>query len=326
MKKIIVILTIGLSIINLNAQDPIHTQFFMIPETLSSSFTGAKQSTRAGIIHRTQWPGLDFSINTQFAFVDNWFEEVNSGIGISVLNHKETTTRYNFTQVNLNYAYQFAINDEWNVRPSLSVGYGSKDFGFQNLLLEDQINIFTGIINVNSIDPVNLNDSVRFIDFGASVLFNNENSWIGFTLKHLNKPNISMDVNGQENLEMFMSLHSSLYIPFGKYRNYKYSNKLFLLTNAMHQGSYSRLDIGAKYDMDQFSLGLLAATNPIKTDSNSHFLTSINAFIGMDWEGFRFGYSYDFNVTQIGRTGGVYELSVTYDFLNNDNCFGCPDY
>ena len=33
------------------SQDPIHTQFFMMPETLSSSFTGAKQSTRAGIIH-----------------------------------------------------------------------------------------------------------------------------------------------------------------------------------------------------------------------------------------------------------------------------------
>ena len=46
------------------SQDPIHTQFFMMPETLSSSFTGAKQSTRAGIIHRTQWPGLNFSINT----------------------------------------------------------------------------------------------------------------------------------------------------------------------------------------------------------------------------------------------------------------------
>ena len=94
------------------SQDPIHTQFFMMPETLSSSFTGAKQSTRAGIIHRTQWPGLNFSINTQFAFVDNWFEEVKSGIGISVLNHQETTTRYNFTQVNLNYAYQFSITDE----------------------------------------------------------------------------------------------------------------------------------------------------------------------------------------------------------------------
>lgn len=322
MKKLLITILL-LGIVKGFAQDPIHTQFFMIPETLSSSFTGAKQSTRAGIIHRTQWPGLNFSINTQFAFVDNWFEEINSGVGISVLNHKETTTRYNFTQVNLNYAYQFPISDEWNVRPSISVGYGAKDFGFQNLVLEDQINIFSGIINVNSIDPINLNETVRFLDFSASVLFNSENSWVGFTVKHLNKPNISMEMEGQDNLEMFMSLHGSFYIPFGGYQN---DNRLFILTNVMMQGAYNRFDIGAKYEMDRFAFGLLAATNPIKTDPNSHFLTSINAFVGMDWEGFRFGYSYDFNVTEIGRTGGVYELSISYDFLNNDNCFGCPDY
>ncbi len=322
MKRIIILILL-VSQIKGVAQDPIHTQFFMVPETLSSSFTGAKQSTRAGIIHRTQWPGLNFSINTQFAFVDNWFEEINSGVGISVLNHKETTTRYNFTQVNLNYAYQFPISEEWNVRPSISVGYGAKDFGFQNLVLEDQINIFSGIINVNSIDPINLNETIRFLDFSASVLFNSDNSWVGFTVKHLNKPNISMEMEGQDDLEMFMSLHSSLYIPFGDYRS---DNKLFVLANGMIQGAYNRFDLGAKYEMDRFAFGLLAATNPIKTDPNSHFLTSINAFVGMDWEGFRFGYSYDFNVTEIGRTGGVYELSVSYDFLNNDNCFGCPDY
>ena len=322
MKRIIILILL-VSQIKGVAQDPIHTQFFMVPETLSSSFTGAKQSTRAGIIHRTQWPGLNFSINTQFAFVDNWFEEINSGVGISVLNHKETTTRYNFTQVNLNYAYQFPISEEWNVRPSISVGYGAKDFGFQNLVLEDQINIFSGIINVNSIDPINLNETIRFLDFSASVLFNSDNSWAGFTVKHLNKPNISMEMEGQDDLEMFMSLHSSLYIPFGDYRS---DNKLFVLANGMMQGAYNRFDLGAKYEMDRFAFGLLVATNPIKTDPNSHFLTSINAFVGMDWEGFRFGYSYDFNVTEIGRTGGVYELSVSYDFLNNDNCFGCPDY
>ena len=287
----------------------------MIPETLSSSFTGAKKSTRAGIIHRTQWPGLNFSLNTQFAFVDNWFEEVNSGIGISVLNHQETTTRYNFTQVNLNYAYQFSISEEWNARPSISFGYGSKDFGFQNLLLEDQINIFSGIINNTSIDPIELNESVRFVDFSASVLFNNENSWVGLTFKHLNKPNISMQFDGQDNLEMFMSLHGSVYIPTGGYRNN--DNKLFVLANAMQQGAYNRFDLGAKYQMDDFSFALLAATNPNKVDPNSHLLTSINAFMGLDWEGFRFGYSYDFNMTEIGKTGGVYELSISYDFFNN---------
>jgi len=323
MKKYIVILTL-LSFVKVFAQDPIHTQFFMIPETLSSSFTGAKKSTRAGIIHRTQWPGLNFSLNTQFAFVDNWFEEVNSGIGISVLNHQETTTRYNFTQVNLNYAYQFSISEEWNASPSISFGYGSKDFGFQNLLLEDQINIFSGIINNTSIDPIELNESVRFVDFSASVLFNNENSWVGLTFKHLNKPNISMQFDGQDNLEMFMSLHGSVYIPTGGYRNN--DNKLFVLANAMQQGAYNRFDLGAKYQMDDFSFALLAATNPNKVDPNSHLLTSINAFMGLDWEGFRFGYSYDFNMTEIGKTGGVYELSISYDFFNNADCFGCPDY
>ena len=322
MKKYIVILTV-LACVKAYAQDPIHTQFFMIPETLSSSFTGAKQSTRAGIIHRTQWPGLNFSLNTQFAFFDNWLEEVNSGIGISVLNHQETTTRYNFTQVNLNYAYQFPISSEWNARPSISFGYGSKDFGFQNLLLEDQINIFSGIINNASIDPIDLNESVRFIDFSASVLFNSENSWVGLTFKHLNKPNISMQFDGQDNLEMFMSLHGSVYIPTGGYRN---DNKLFVLANAMQQGDYNRFDLGAKYQMDNFSFALLAASNPNKVDPNSHFLTSVNAFMGLDWEGFRFGYSYDFNMTEIGRTGGVYELSISYDFFNNYECVGCPDY
>lgn len=321
-KKYFIILSI-FTLLKAYAQDPIHTQFFMIPETLSSSFTGAKKSSRAGIIHRTQWPGLNFSLNTQFAFVDNWFDKVNSGIGISILNHQETTTRYNFTQVNLNYSYKFQISNNWDARPSISFGYGTKNFGFQNLLLEDQINIFSGIINNTSLDPIDLNESVRFVDFSASVLFSNDNSWVGLTLKHLNKPNISMQFGGQNKLDMFISLHGSVFIPTGDFRN---DNKLFLLVNAMQQAAYNRFDFGAKYQMDSFSFALLAATNPNKVDPNSHLLTSINAFMGLDWEGFRFGYSYDFNMTEIGRTGGVYELSVIYDFNKNDCNFGCPDY
>ena len=41
-------------------------------------------------------------------------------------------------------------------------------------------------------------------------------------------------------------------------------------------------------------------------------LTSINTFIGLEIEKLRFGFSYDINTTNIGRTDGVYELSVTY--------------
>jgi hypothetical protein len=62
MKKLLILILVLISFYGIS-QDPIHTQFFMVPETLSSSFTGAKQSTRAGIIHRTQWPSYHNAIN-----------------------------------------------------------------------------------------------------------------------------------------------------------------------------------------------------------------------------------------------------------------------
>jgi type IX secretion system PorP/SprF family membrane protein len=327
MKKIFISICLFFSLSSIHAQDPIFTQYFMIPESFNSSFAGAKEGPKAGIIHRTQWPRLNFSINTQFAYVDNWFEDLNSGIGISVLNHKETTTRYNFTQVNLNYALKFQINDNWFFRPSLSLGYGNKSFGFQDLLLGDQINISNGVINSTSIDPILLNEKMNFFDISTSLLLNNERSWVGLTLKHLNRPNISMAFNDNNNLDMFLSIHSSIEFPlntnFGRMGN---EDSLYLLTNFMHQGEYNRFDIGPQYVNGHLSFGLLAATNPIRTNPNSHFLTSLNAFVGLKYEGFKFGYSYDFSTSQIGRTGGVYEISISYEFDKNENCFGCPNY
>ena len=327
MKKIIISICLFFNLSSIYAQDPIFTQYFMIPESINSSFAGAKEGPKAGIIHRTQWPGINFSVNTQFAYIDNWFEELNSGIGISVLNHKETSTRYNFTQVNINYALKFQINDDWLFRPSISLGYGNKSYGFQDLLLGDQIDINNGVIRTTSIDPILLNEKINFFDISSSILINNERSWVGLTLKHLNKPNISMVYNDNYNLDMFLSVHSSIEFPlntnFGRMGN---EDSLYLLTNFMHQGEYNRFDIGPQYVNGNISLGLLAATNPIRKNPNSHLLTSLNAYAGFKYEGFKFGYSYDFSTSQIGRTGGVYEISISYEFDKNERCFGCPNY
>jgi hypothetical protein len=43
------------------------------------------------------------------------------------------------------------------------VGFGLKSFAFQNLLLEDQINIRTGIVNSNSVDPLLRNNKISFL-------------------------------------------------------------------------------------------------------------------------------------------------------------------
>jgi type IX secretion system PorP/SprF family membrane protein len=312
-------LVIFLLVKNMHAQDPIFTQAFMIPETMNTGFTGSTESTTAGMVHRVQWPGLDFSINTQFAFVDTWLDELNSGVGISILNHKETKTRYTFTQVNFNYAIAVRLSENWYFRPSISIGAGMKSSGFQNLILEDQINIFDGTIDINTIDPALLTSQIKFFDFSSSLLFNNEASWVGITLRHLNKPNVSMTHEGNNALDMFLSVHSAIEIPFSIFpifRNIDEEHKVYFLSNFMKQGQYTRLDIGSQYVYDRFSVGLLAAIDPEKRNLDTHLLTSINAFIGFKKEGWKFSYSQDFSTNSIGKTGGVYEITVSYNFEN----------
>lgn len=327
MKKIISI-TFFLLIQGLYAQDPIFTQAFSIPETINTGFTGALEGTKAGLIHRTEWVGNNFTINTQFAFVDVWLDDFNTGLGLSVLNHQETTfNQYNFTQLNLNYAYAVQLNDTWVFRPSISIGVGSKDFGFQNLLLEDQINVFNSSINPSSVDPALLNSSIVFYDFSSSLLFNTERTWVGVTFRHLNKPNISMIENDNVPLNIFMSVHASVEIPLSFLRSsFAEKSNLYVLGNYMQQDANNRLDLGLQYVYEQFTLGVITANNPIKTNDNSQFLNSINTFVGFKWDRFKFSYSFDFNMNKIGQSSGAHEILFVYNFENLGRRLKCPAF
>ena len=322
----IVLLSISFSA---KAQDPIFTQYFMVPETLNPGFTGFLETTTAGILHKTQWPELNFRVDTDFGFINTWLENANSGIGVSILNHREKVTNYNFTQVNVNYAYRVQLNDNWFFRPAIEVGFGNKSYGFQNIILEDQMNIDSGTINNSSVDPLLLNDKVSFFDFSAGMLFNNENAWFGASVKHINKPNISFAANGNVPLETFFSANAGYEFLLGDYIDITYlpyETRMLLTSNYMNQGQYSRFDLGVGLVFKKFFFGVTAATNPGKKAINSHFLTSINPYGGLQYEHFKFGYSYDFNTSKIGNTGGIYELSVIYQFDLKVKCFGCPNY
>jgi type IX secretion system PorP/SprF family membrane protein len=140
------------SCLHLQAQDPVFTQFLLVPETLNPAFTGAASSWNAGLLHRSQWPDGNRRIDTQYGFANNLVDD-NIGIGLTVLNHREVFTDYNFFQINGAFSYRVDINRDWRLRLGIEGGYGRKDFNFGNLLLEDQININTGAISGSSIDP-----------------------------------------------------------------------------------------------------------------------------------------------------------------------------
>ncbi|TWO32958.1 type IX secretion system membrane protein PorP/SprF [Seonamhaeicola sediminis] len=295
------------------AQDPIFSQYFQVPETLNPAFSGFENASYFGLIHRTQWPNLDLRVNTDYVFFNTWVEHVG-GLGFSILNQHESNTKYNHLQGNINYAYHVRLSNDWYFRPALEIGFGTKSFNFRNILLSDQININSGTINPVSTDvfALNANRNITFFDFTAGFVFDKKNTnndtdlWLGAVIKHLNTPNISFVENGHTPLDIFYSIHASYKFPYYDY------NDIMFSANYMQQGAYNRLDLTSMLKLEKLFLGATAVTNPAKNSNNSHLLTSINAFAGLEFERLRFGFSYDFNTSGIGRTDGVYELSITY--------------
>lgn len=268
------------------AQDPVFTQYFLVPETLNPGFSGFMETTYAGIIHRDQWSALDLNIDTDYAFVNTWSEKMNSGFGLSILNQRESATNYNFTEVNANYAYRVRISDDWYFRPAIEIGFGLKSFAFQNLLLEDQINIRSGQNNANSIDPLIANDKVSFFDISAGMVFNTDDLWIGLSMKHLNRPNIAFASDGNLPLESFFSLSAGYEFLVADYLDvflFPYATKLFVSSNYMHQGPYNRLDLSASILFEKMFFGTSFVTNPAKNGVTNDLLTSVNFFTGLQY-------------------------------------------
>ena len=325
--RIIVIIAFFLITLNVNAQDPVFTQFISVPEALNPGFTGFANTWNAGIINRRQWPDGNRRIDTRFGFASNMVTD-NIGVGMTVLNHNEEFTNYNYFQINGTFSYRVELDDEWRMRLGLEGGYGRKNYNFNNLLLEDQININDGSISSGSIDPgiLNYSNKIDFVDFSVGIVVDKEEAWFGAALKHINRPDISFTESGNVPLDMFLTVHGGYYLDLNAapLSFLPVDTDLLFTFNYMRQSQYNRLDIGGILDMSTFSFGLIAATNPERKSSHGHFITSINPIVSMKMDQFTFGYSYDLNVSRIGHTQGVHELTLSWQ--SNHTCNHCDNY
>ena len=314
--------------VKVKAQDPVFTQYMLVPETINPAFTGVANAWNAGILNRRQWPDGNRRMDTRFGYANNMVTD-QLAVGGTVLNHHEEFTGYNYFQFNGAVSYRVELDDYWRFRMGIEGGYGRKNFNFRNLLLlEDQINIGDGSISGGSIDPGVLNgtDKIDFVDFSVGIVVDQEKAWFGAALKHINRPDISFRETGNVPLDMFLTIHGGYYLTFEKasLRFLPDDTDVLFTFNYMRQSQYNRLDIGAMLELPMFTFGVMAATNPERKSNNSHFITSINPIISMKLGEFTFGYSYDLNISKIGRTQGVHELTLTWQ--SSHTCSKCDNY
>lgn len=306
-----------------NAQDPVFSQFSLIPETLNPGFTGFQYNWRAGLIHKRQWPDGNRVIDTDFGFLNKMIGD-HTALGITVLNNREAFTNYNYLQVNTAYSYKLEIDYEWSIRPAIEVGYGTKSYNFSNLLLEDQINVNNGSINNSSIDPGVLDQkkNVNFVDISVGFIIDNENGWFGASLKHLNRPDISFLNGANEPLDLFLSVHGGYAFDMDGTPSslFPEDTKLLFTSNYMRQSQFNRLDIGSALKFRDLIFGANLVTNPERKSTNSHLVTSVNPYISLHFGDFNFGYSYDISTSKMGHTQGIHEISLTWQLRFCENC------
>lgn len=309
------------------AQDPVFTQYMMVPETINPAFTGLANAWNAGVLNRRQWPDGNRRMDTRFGYANNMVTD-QLAVGGTVLNHYEEFTGYNYFQLNGAVSYRVELDYDWRLRMGIEGGYGRKNVNFRNLLLEDQINTDNGSITGGSIDPGVLNggNKIDFVDFSVGIVVDQENAWFGAALKHINRPDISFTETGNVPLDIFLTVHGGYYLTFEKtsIRFLPEDTDVLFTFNYMRQSQYNRLDIGGMLEMPMFSFGLIAATNPERKSGNSHFITSVNPIVSMKFGEFTFGYSYDLNISKIGNTQGIHELTLTWQ--SNHTCNKCDNY
>jgi type IX secretion system PorP/SprF family membrane protein len=326
--RLIICIVLATLSIEVKAQDPIFTQFYLAPETLNPAYTGTLNTWYAGIIHRSQWPDGNRKLNTEYAFLNGPLDEDGKmGLGLTLLNHHEVFTNYNYFQINTAFAYDVELSDYWKLRMGLEAGYGNKNFNFGNLLLEDQININNGTISAGSVDPYLLNygNKINFFDISSGLLIYSDDAWFGASIKHLNRPDISFVENGNFPLDMFLSVHGGYAFKIKSFNFMFNDESKFLLTgNYMRQSQFNRLDLGGALEFDKFTFGVISVTNPERRSENSHLLTSINIVSSIQLDDFVFGYSYDINTSRLGNTHGVHELSLTWQI--GRTCSYCNNY
>ena len=88
-KFVLYILLTSLCIVEARAQDPIFSQYFLLPESLNPAFTGTLMTGYTGLIHRSQWPNGNRRIDTEYAFVNSPIgSDREMGLGLTILNQR----------------------------------------------------------------------------------------------------------------------------------------------------------------------------------------------------------------------------------------------
>ncbi|GAB4376950.1 MAG: type IX secretion system membrane protein PorP/SprF [Salibacteraceae bacterium] len=296
-------------------QEPQFSQYYSAPLYLNPGFAGNTIQGRAVMNYRNQWPAMPGQFVTYAASLDYNLEAYNSGVALSLEHDKAGSAALRYTNIGFHYSYTIRVSRNTAIKPGVYFSYTSRDVNQADLVFGDQIvfdNPVSSSLNRFSVEPV------RYADLGTGGIIYQRNWWAGIAAHHINRPNQSL-FEDQVRLPVLYTLHGGYnYVISQNARKKEISS----ITGVMHykaQGKWDQLDIGAYYRFKLVTFGLYYRGLPLlKRNGYAHpNQDAIIGLLGLEYNDFSFGYSYDLNISRlISDSGGAHEISLIFEFAS----------
>ncbi|MCM4167197.1 hypothetical protein KCTC52924_02777 [Arenibacter antarcticus] len=274
------------------AQEKFVHNLSKVPASLNPSFHAFKDKTRVGVLAEFASQNQGSQSQHKYAFASTAFEEYNFQLGVDLFNNNLNSEGFNYTSAAISYMYRLRLPNDWLFYPGITAGYSNYRYDFNNLTFQDQLNIFTGQISANTIDPITASENIGYLDMGASILMHNDiNMLFGLSLKHLNQPKISSKQSENNvNLNTLVSGQFGYELDINKYGQSKLPefSYLYLFNAVSVQGPNTRLDFYQDITLGNFSIGINEHFNFMENVS----FTEVGFATSLTLETFEFGLNY----------------------------------
>jgi type IX secretion system PorP/SprF family membrane protein len=308
---------------NVLAQDIHFSQFYASPLTLNPALTGkVNGSFRIAGIFRSQWGGIPTNTKkptygTPSASFDMPIfvgKKKQDAIGLGAMFFKDYSNAGNWsmTRAMLSVSYIKGLGKDGKHQLSLGVQGGiqqgkSGDFRFEDNYVNGEYDE-----NTTSVDEGLNNQSKIIPDFQTGLFYNGQvvnklTLFAGFSLFHLFTPDDKLGTTGSSKLPRRYVAHGGLQWDFAK------KVSLYPGVIYMAQAENSELNFGTNlgYHIKKADDG---RNTTLYVGAWYRLNDAIIPMIGMEFKGFRAGFSYDATTSELSNknTNGSFEVSLIY--------------
>ena len=297
-------------------QDAMFTKYMFNSLIYNPAYAGSKDHMAIGLIHRTQWWGIDGAPNTQSFTIHTPMKNERVGLGFSAIN--DAIGPANSIQANLSYAYRIPI------------GKGKLAIGIQGGVINWRADWSKLDIQDGSDDAFQTNPNFWRPNFGAGIYYYTSKFYIGMASPHL----IEYDLREDDiNTPQWAKQYRHYYFTTGVAIPLKgdaliFKPSLFIknvgLLSALNKDEAFR-EIGAPTEFD-IDLSLMfyqalwvgvsfrSAIEGVVGDSSSFDSVDIWAAYYLA-NGLRIGAAYDYTLTKLQSPAqGSFEVMLGYEF------------